>query len=142
MLTAGLTSLMLLLTCTFIHYEMLALLSTSLDRSRRLPLRPRTYFAILGAVLSHIIQIILFGVVYYLFRDKFNLGTFGGNFTDTFSTFLYFSAETYTSLGFGDIYPIGAIRMLVGVETLTGLVTLGWTASFTYLEMARHWRTS
>jgi hypothetical protein len=63
----------------------------------------------------------------------------GGEFRDRFATYLYFSAETYTSLGFGDIYPLGEIRMVVGVEALTGLLMIAWTASFTYLEMQRYW---
>ena len=65
---------------------------------------------------SHFLQIILFAAAYFLLRDRFGLGTFGGDFVDTFPNFLYFSTETYTSLGFGDIYPMGAIRMLTGLE--------------------------
>jgi hypothetical protein len=79
---------------------------------------------------------------YFLLRDKFGLGQFGGNFQDVFSSFLYFSTETYTSLGLGDIYPMGKIRMLTGIEALTGLVMISWTASFTYLEMMKYWRDS
>jgi hypothetical protein len=29
--------------------------------------------------------------------------------------------------------------MVVGVEALTGLSMIAWTASFTYLEMQRYW---
>jgi hypothetical protein len=29
--------------------------------------------------------------------------------------------------------------MLAGVEALTGLLMISWTASFTYLEMNRYW---
>ncbi|MDB5947629.1 MAG: two pore domain potassium channel family protein, partial [Ramlibacter sp.] len=55
------------------------------------------------------------------------------------ASFLYFSIETYTSLGFGDVFPLGQIRMLAGMEALTGLLMISWTASFTYLEMSRFW---
>jgi hypothetical protein len=54
-------------------------------------------------------------------------------------SFLYFSSETYTTLGFGDIYPTGALRMICGIESLIGLLMVSWTASFTYLEMRRYW---
>ncbi len=42
-------------------------------------------------------------------------------------------------LGFGDIQPHGAIRNFVGLESLTGLLLITWTASFLYFEMQRYW---
>jgi hypothetical protein len=53
---------------------------------------------------------------------------------------IYFSAVCYTTLGLGDIIPAGAIRFLVGTETLTGFVLITWSASFTFVEMERFWR--
>jgi hypothetical protein len=52
---------------------------------------------------------------------------------------LYFSAETFTSLGFGDVTPVGPIRLLAGLEALNGLLLIGWSASFTYIAMERFW---
>jgi len=52
---------------------------------------------------------------------------------------IYFSAETYTSLGFGDVTPVGHMRLLVGVEALNGLLLVAWSASYTYLSMERFW---
>ena len=51
----------------------------------------------------------------------------------------YLSATTFTTLGFGDLTPMGAVRVLSGCEALTGLLLITWSASFTYLEMARLW---
>ena len=67
------------------------------------------------------------------------MGGFCGTFEDSLSSFLYFSSETYTTLGFGDIYPTGSLRMVCGIESLVGLLMVSWTASFTYLEMRRYW---
>lgn len=139
MTSAVLFSFLLLMVCVFIHYEVLKLLKRGLDRAAFIPRRAKLLVVIFGAMFSHLLHIACFGAAYYLLRDKFGLGTFGGTFSDTFSSFLYFSAETYTTLGFGDIYPAGAIRMLAGIEALTGLVLVGWTVSFTYLEMTRFW---
>ena len=36
-------------------------------------------------------------------------------------------AMTYTSLGLGDIFPLGRLRMVVGVEALTGLLMISLT---------------
>lgn len=52
---------------------------------------------------------------------------------------LYFSAETYTSLGYGDVVPGGALRLLAGMEALNGLLLIGWSASFIYIAMERFW---
>ena len=34
------------------------------------------------------------------------------------------------------------MRILAGMEALTGLLMISWTASFTYLEMGRHWKVT
>ena len=43
------------------------------------------------------------------------------------------------ALDIGDIYPLGQLRVIIGFETLTGLLMVSWTASFTYFEMSRYW---
>jgi hypothetical protein len=53
---------------------------------------------------------------------------------------VYMSAVTYTTVGFGDLAPIGPIRFIAGTVALTGFVLITWSASFTYLEMTRDWR--
>ena len=123
-----------------LHYECLNLLSALLPRAEMIKRRAKVLAALAGAMLSHISQIMLFAGAYFLLRDKFGLGGFGGHFNDVFTSFLYFSAETYTTLGLGDIFPSGSLRMVTGTEALTGLLMLSWTASFTYLEMRRYWK--
>jgi len=138
MLAAAL-SLLLMMACAMIHYEGLRRLSTFLPRARAVENHAKVVVAIGGATVSHLLQIALYAVAYYLLRDRFDLGGFGGHFKDVFASFVYFSAESYTSLGLGDIYPVGSLRLLTGMETLTGLLMVSWTASFTYLEMQRYW---
>jgi len=36
--------------------------------------------------------------------------------------------------------PSGPLRFMAGMEALTGLVLIGWTASFMYLQMRRVWK--
>ena len=52
---------------------------------------------------------------------------------------IYYSFITYTTLGFGDVIPAGSLRFLTGLESLTGLVLITWTASFMYFEMQKYW---
>jgi len=66
-------------------------------------------------------------------------GHLEGNFTGSLMDCVYFSFTTFTTLGFGDITPLGDLRYLVGIESLTGLVLITWTASFLFFEMQRFW---
>jgi hypothetical protein len=45
----------------------------------------------------------------------------------------------FTTLGFGDILPEGPIRFMTGVEAVSGLTFITWSASFTFLEMLKTW---
>lgn len=66
-------------------------------------------------------------------------GTLGDAGRFSLSQCLYFSAETYSSLGYGDVVPGGDLRLLAGVEVLNGLLLIGWSASYTYIAMERFW---
>jgi hypothetical protein len=137
---AILLSLFLMSLSAFTHYEVLAHLNERLPTVRWVSRRAKVLVVILTAILSHALHILFYATAYYLLRDGFRTGSLGGVFQDMFSTFFYFSAETYTSLGLGDIFPLGSLRVMVGFETLTGLLMISWTASFTYFEMSRYWR--
>lgn len=136
---ALLLSCVLLLACTLVHYEMLRWANRYSAAISRIPQQGKIIVILLLSMLSHIGHILLFGLVFYFLRDKLGLGSFGGNFTDHLQTFIYFSAETYTSVGYGDIYPTGSLRLVSSIETLLGLTLISWSASLSYLEMQRHW---
>src|SRR5258708_7218097 len=139
MLASLLLCLILVGVSVMTHYEALRLLNDRLNTAEYISTRAKVVAALVGALLSHLLQIAVFGFAYYVMRDKFGMGGFGGTFEDTLTSFLYFSSETYTTLGFGDIYPTGSLRMICGIESLVGLLMVSWTASFTYLEMRRYW---
>ena len=138
MLAAAGLSLLLVVACAFGHYEVLRLCNTHLPRLRRIAGRAKVLVAIAAAFCGHLAHIALFAAAYALLHDT-SLGGLRGQFQQGAAGFLYFSAETYTSLGFGDVYPAGALRLVAGVEALAGLLMIGWSTSFTYLEMTRHW---
>lgn len=134
-----LACLVLVSACVLLHYEMLRFLNDRAKRVKAANVRAQVLVALVGAIVSHVVQIGIFAVAYYLLRDRWGMGGFGGSFEDSLWSFMYFSSETYTTLGFGDIYPTGALRMVCGIESLVGLLMVSWTASFTYLEMRRYW---
>jgi len=53
---------------------------------------------------------------------------------------IYYSAITYTTVGYGDITPVGDIRFFAAIEALSGMVLVGWTASVIFTVMHRIWR--
>jgi hypothetical protein len=56
-----------------------------------------------------------------------------------FADFLYFSATSYSTLGIGDVYPVGVFRLISGIESINGLFLIAWSTSFTYFVMDRLW---
>ena len=121
-----------------IHYEVLYQLAVQLPT---LSVRPR-FRVLLGVfiiLLAHIIEIWLFALGYYLMINVDGFGALIGNFNQSFLDCTYFSFTSYTTLGFGDIEPSGHIRFLTGLESLTGLVMITWSASFLFLEMQKYW---
>lgn len=54
--------------------------------------------------------------------------------------FFYFSLTCYSTMGFGDVYATGDMRILAGLEGLNGLVLIAWSASFTFIAVERIWR--
>ncbi|MBS4095957.1 MAG: two pore domain potassium channel family protein [Sulfuricella sp.] len=138
MLLVSLISIALLVLTTIIHYEVLRGLSVVLP-GFGVPARTKLIMVIFGAFFAHVAEIVLYSLAIYALVRNFGLGTLGdvGNFS--LSVSLYFSAETFTSLGYGDVVPSGNLRLLAGAEALNGLLLIGWSASYTYLAMERFW---
>jgi len=129
----------LIASAVLIHYEMLRWISLLIPRLNIRP-RLRVLLGVFGALTAHVTQIWLFGIAYYWMSICEELGRLTGNTNGSLMDSVYFSFTTYTSLGFGDIEPVGDLRFLAGLEALTGLVLIAWTASFMYLEMSKYWK--
>ena len=121
-----------------IHFEMLNWLSKKVP-AMTINNRARVVVALLGAIFAHLVEIWLFAFAYYsiIYYDK--MGALEGNFDGSLHDCFYFSITTYTTVGYGDIAPLGDVRFLAGLEALTGLVLITWTASFLFVEMQKFW---
>ncbi|HUP93728.1 MAG TPA: ion channel [Burkholderiales bacterium] len=128
----------LVLTTIAIHYEALRLLDWSVRRIEGLH-RLRIVLIVLGCFVAHIIEVALFAVVTYAAATSLDIGTIKGVLSHGFDDYLHLSLESYTSLGLGDVYPTGHLRLLIGIEALIGLTMITWSASFTFLEMKSLW---
>lgn len=121
-----------------IHYEFLYRLSRWIPRMK-IRHRFRIVVGVFGALIAHTLEIGIFALAYYFFHHAEGWGQLIGSYDGSLSHSLYYSFTTFTTLGFGDIEPLGHIRFLTGLESLTGLVLITWTASFLFFEMQRHW---
>ncbi len=130
--------LFLVVATTVLHYEVLRGLNARLP-SLGVPQRAKLVVVILVAFVAHAAEMALYGGFLYALVAWLKVGGLTGSAGFSLVSCLYFSAETYTSLGFGDLTPLGPVRLLAGVEALNGLLLIGWSASFTYIAMERFW---
>lgn len=131
----------LVVLTTVIHYELLRGLSAALPRLR-MPSRAKLLVVVFTTFFGHAVEILLYALCIYALIQYAHVGTLGQPGRVSLDTVLYFSAETYTSLGYGDVIPVGQLRLLAGVEALNGLLLIGWSASYTYIAMERFWSSN
>lgn len=129
----------LVILTTVLHYEVLRFLNNWLP-SLQVPDRAKLVFVILCAFIVHVIEMAMYGATIYALIIWGDVGSLQGGPKFSLMACMYFSAETYTSLGFGDLTPVGPIRLLAALEALNGLLLIGWSASFTYISMEKFWR--
>ncbi|MBT3187320.1 MAG: two pore domain potassium channel family protein [Candidatus Thioglobus sp.] len=135
---AALVNAFIVALSVLIHYEFLYR-ATTLVPKVRIKHRFRIVMVVFIALIAHVVEIGLFALAYfYMVKDEF-WGSIQGNFNGSLLDSLYFSFTNFSTLGFGDIEPFGAIRFLVGMEALVGFVLITWTASFLFYEMQRYW---
>lgn len=136
---AILTCALMVTACVWLHFVVLRTMwvMTKAGRAIKRPLL-KTMFTLFGL---HLLEVLLFAVAISL-HELAGLGRLAGDVgmsTSWFSDHFYFSIASYTSLGIGDVEPRGSLRLISGVEALTGLILIAWSASFTYLLMEKFW---
>ena len=62
-----------------------------------------------------------------------------GEFNESIRDYLYMSVVSYTSLGYGDIWPTGHLRTICGFEALTGILMMAWSAAYTVSRLQELW---
>jgi hypothetical protein len=137
-LAVFIANILVIATVVIIHYEFMyrfTLLMPKMNVRHRF----RIVLGVFGALCAHAVEVWIFALSFFWMHHADGWGEFEGNFEGSLMDCVYFSFTTYTTLGFGDVVPHGELRYLTGLEALTGLVLITWTASFLYLEMTRYW---
>jgi hypothetical protein len=71
---------------------------------------------IYGLLLLHLLQILVWALCYHW-----------SNCFPDFATCFYYSAQSYSTVGFGDVTPTGHWRILGAIEAVTGILMFGWS---------------
>ncbi len=132
-------NLILISLCLLVHYEMFSHLNNFLN-ILNIRHRAKVFWSMIIVVITHVIEVWIFAIAFYLTAAYENLGGFTGNLKHQLLDYVYYSFVTYTSLGLGDIIPTGSMRFLTGIESLVGLVLIAWSASFMYFQMQQFWQ--
>lgn len=131
----AITAIVIVIHYEGVHWLARRYVTREPKRDRRAMLK--IIFSLLGL---HIVEIWCYGLGYWVLARMPDTGFVHGQFgMDRLFDTIYFSAATYSTVGFGDLSPVGALRLLAGLEAVTGLLLITWSASFTYLEMSRLW---
>lgn len=121
-----------------VHYEGLRQINLRVIRSRRRASHHLMLYASYMVVLLHLVEILIFAAAFHYLKQIPGMGYLHDAHPHFYDSF-YFSAMVFSSIGLGDLYPIGPIRLLTGIEGLVGLLLIGWSVSFTYWEMQTFW---
>jgi hypothetical protein len=133
------TTLCVVAGVVLLHYAVLLRCTRVLPSLSRH--RPRRVLLLIGVVLvAHFCEIWLFALGYYALAPFEPFGSVSGpSAALTMLDYVYFSAAVYSTVGFGDLVPVGPLRFMAGIEAVTGLVMIAWSASFTFLQMQQDW---
>ncbi len=136
--TAIAISALLALLTALMHYEVLRAVGTLRCRFS-LPMRIELLVLLTASIIAHMVGIGLFALSYAWMHQYPELGALAGEVSGSAADFFYFSVVSYTTLGFGEVYATGPMRIVSALEGLNGLVLITWSASFAYASTADLW---
>ncbi|HEX4269448.1 MAG TPA: potassium channel family protein [Steroidobacteraceae bacterium] len=121
-------ALVLVAATTGFHYEAVrALLHRFQGRQMS---RPRLVRLLVTLVMIHGAEVGLYAGAYAFSADVLGMGGLTGEGTPGIIDFSYFAAETYSTLGYGDLVPTGGLRVMATVEALNGVLLLTLSGAF------------
>ena len=131
-----LLSVALIVSTTLVHFELMRVIAALEARgvvSRRLELLA----LVLAAFVAHLIGIGLYAAAFAWLHHHPAYGHLDGHVAGSISDFFYFSLTCHTTIGFGDVHPVGDLRIMAGLEGLNGLVLIAWSAALTFGAVQR-----
>lgn len=100
----------------------------------------RSVAVLVALFMIHLVEIMWFTCGFYFARDVLGIGGFSKEFAGSFEDYFYFSTVSYSTLGLSAFNPEGGLKIITGLESLTGFVMLTWSATFFYNLTGKHGR--
>ncbi len=88
----------------------------------------KTALALLGL---HVIEVFIWAAVYLLLP---------GSGMESLEEAMYFSFTTFTTLGYGDITLSARWHLLTGIQSLNGILLVGWSTALSFAVIQRMWQ--
>ncbi|MEP7173746.1 MAG: ion channel [Aestuariivirga sp.] len=127
-----------LLVTISIHAEGLSIIRFDMAH-RPIGERLKLIIVVSFAILLHVIEIGFYAIAIWILNIVVNVGDLVGAREFSGMDYFYYSAETFTALGSGDLSTTGGLRLIASLEPLNGLVLIAWTGAFTYWAMGHYW---
>ena len=140
MTIAIVASIVLIAASVTLHYQAMIWTRSALSGSG-LERRSGVLIGMAAMVAAQMVSVMFYAGAYLALEHGLGIGRLAGEIEGTFIDQFYFSLMSYTTLGVGDIYPLGPLRIVSGVEALNGFALIGWSASFAYTLMRHGWDT-
>lgn len=137
---AGGAAALVVFLCVLVHFEGLRVITDRFPKPKWHP-RRRMIFLIFAVLLLHTVEVWIFGLAYWQLVRLEGFGELAGTVGTGLIDCVYFSAVVFSTVGFGDVYPTGPLRVVAGVEAITGLTLITWSAFYTFVEMLKTWET-
>jgi len=134
-----LTTALTVAAAVLLHHEGLSRIGAILVKLPKVR-RRKVLFGVYGVILLHVAEIWLFAIALWVLMQAPGAGRITGAPLPSFFDVVYLSSTTFSTVGFGDLAPVGPLRFLCGTEALAGFILITWSASFLYLEMQEFWR--
>ncbi len=138
-LIAILLSLAAVTGTTIFHFEALRLVDRFSRRQLHAYIIAPTVISLV--ITSHLLEIGAYTWIYIVADNVLDIGSFSPVNPGALGMF-YFAAETYSSLGLDDVMPHGALRLIVSIGSINGILLLAWSGSFLFAFANRFHRLS
>lgn len=103
------------------------------DSGEVIPDRRIRVLAMTAIVLTvlHLVEVLMWALTYRWVVSDGQLATL--------EEALYFSAVTFTTLGYGDVTLDSQWRLLSGIEAINGILLIGWSTAFMFAVLQKTW---
>lgn len=101
------------------------------------------WIAVGGLILIAVswVEIVFFALGLLVADRLLGLGTLAGEFGGNTIDYFYFSAITFTTVGYGDIFPTGGLKIIAAIESHVGLMMIAWSGTFAFFFLKSNWAT-